>query len=91
MAVDITVTLADTQAARLQAIAEVEQPGATPAQIRDWAAKIMRSELRRRVIEIRRRQLADEQREQVVPILESTASTAQADLAALDDDWPEEP
>lgn len=46
MAVTLSVDLTDQEQARLAEVAELVQPGATPAQVKAWAEGVMRRELR---------------------------------------------
>lgn len=62
MAVDLTVSLTDTEQAVVQAVALREQPDATPAQIKAWAEKFCKQQLRNEVLRIKRQQDEDDDR-----------------------------
>jgi Mg-chelatase subunit ChlI len=62
VAIDLTVSLTDTEQAVVQAVALAEQPGATPAQIKAGAEKFCKQQLRAEVLRIKRQQDEDADR-----------------------------
>lgn len=62
MAIDLTVSLTDTEQAIVQAVALKEQPGATAAQIKAWAEKFCKSQLRSEILRIKKQQDEDADR-----------------------------
>lgn len=62
MAINLTVALTDSEQAVVQAVALVEQPGATAAQIKAWAERFCKQELRTEILRLKRAQDADADR-----------------------------
>jgi hypothetical protein len=62
MAIDLTVSLTDTEQAVVQAVALVQQPGATGPEIKSWAEKFCKQQLRAEVLRLKKQQDEDADR-----------------------------
>lgn len=79
MAVTLTIELADAEQARLQQIAEMIQPGITGPEIKAWAEKTAKNQLRIRVMALYEETQQRAQR-----------ATRQAEVVEISEDWAEE-
>ncbi len=77
MAINLTVTLTDTEQARIVEVAAAIVPDMTGPELKAWAEAFMKAALR------------DKVRERALELSREAANAARrADLEALDTDWP---
>lgn len=74
MAIDLTISLTDTEQAVVQAVALRENPSATGPQIKAWAEKFCKQQLRNEVLRIKRAQDEDDDRAAAAARVEADAT-----------------
>lgn len=74
MAIDLTVSLTETEQAVVQAVALVQDPNLTGPQIKAWAEKFCKQQLRAEVLRIKKQQDEDADRAAVAARIEADAT-----------------
>ncbi len=80
MAIDLVISLTDTEQAVVRAVALRVNPGATAPQIKAWAEKLCKAELRKEVLRLKRQ--SDEDADRAAEIARRNEQQRDKDAAA---------